>query len=398
MRYRTLLFTLGLLILFVPEILRIYFIMPFPGSQLKDTIGLAYTLNCSIAIFRIVGVLLIASPLYHYWVHGKMRPKIFSGIFVLLYALIFYFTNFIAQADKMFVQPKHKLFSPAAENEVDERNIVIGVALNGEAKAVPINVIGYHHQVLDSVGGRPVMFTYCTVCRSGRVYSPFMNGHYEKFRLVGMDHFNAMFEDETTGSWWRQENGEAIAGPLKGKFLNEVPSFQMTLKQWIYEHPNTKILQPDSQFVADYASLKGFDYGLTKNPLEYTDRDSWKMKSWVVGVTANKRDKAYDWNDLKKLHVINDTIDKVPVLLTLEEDTMSFHAFNRGVNNENLQFEWNDSLKSVVDAGTHSIWNRKGECTDGVMKGNQLKPLPSYLEYWHSWKQFHPGTAVYKNH
>src|SRR6185295_14758697 len=100
----------------VPEILRIYFIMPFPGSQLKDTVGLAYTLNCSIAIFRIVGVLLIASPLYHYWVHGKMSQKIFSGIFVLLYALIFYFFNFIAQADKMFVQPKHKLFSTAAGN------------------------------------------------------------------------------------------------------------------------------------------------------------------------------------------------------------------------------------------------------------------------------------------
>lgn len=59
------------------------------------------------------------------------------------------------------------------------------------------------------------MVTYCTVCRTGRVYSPMVNGKLETFRLVGMDHFNAMFEDASTKSWWRQSNGDCIAGPLK---------------------------------------------------------------------------------------------------------------------------------------------------------------------------------------
>ena len=31
-----------------------------------------------------------------------------------------------------------------------------------------------------------------------------------------------MFEDATTGSWWRQANGEAVAGPLEGMTLPEV--------------------------------------------------------------------------------------------------------------------------------------------------------------------------------
>jgi hypothetical protein len=39
-----------------------------------------------------------------------------------------------------------------------------------------------------------------------------------------MDHFNAMLRDQVTKVWWRQENGEAIAGPLKGHFLDELPS------------------------------------------------------------------------------------------------------------------------------------------------------------------------------
>jgi hypothetical protein len=48
------------------------------------------------------------------------------------------------------------------------------------------------------------------------VFSPVVDGRSETFRLVGMDHFNAMFEDASTHSWWRQANGEAIAGPSKG--------------------------------------------------------------------------------------------------------------------------------------------------------------------------------------
>ena len=88
--------------------------------------------------------------------------------------------------------------------------------INGEAKAYPIQLIGYHHQVMDTVGNEPVIITYCTVCRTGRVYSSSLNGRHESFRLVGMDHFNAVFEDETTKTWWQQATGEAIAGPLKG--------------------------------------------------------------------------------------------------------------------------------------------------------------------------------------
>src|ERR1043165_266748 len=293
MRRPALWFTVALLILIIPEILRVYFIMPLPGSQVRNTIGLAYFLHCNINIFRFIGVMIISFPLYYYWKKGRTSQKIVSGIFVLLCVFIFYATNFVIRADKIFLQPKHKIFLSAVENKVDEHNIVIGVAINGEAKAVPINIIGYHHKILDSVGGVPVMFTYCTVCRSGRVFSPIVNGRYEKFRLVGMDHFDAMFEDATTGSWWRQENGEAVTGSMKGKSLDEIPSQQMTLKQWIIEHPETKILQPDNDFKDDYATLEGYDYGLSKNSLEYSERDPWKRKSWIVGITSNKKDKEF---------------------------------------------------------------------------------------------------------
>ena len=98
-------------------------------------------------------------------------------------------------------------------NTVVIDRLVLGVQINGQARAYPIQYIAYHHQVTDTVGGKPIMVTYCSVCRSGRVFEPRISGKQDAFRLVGMDHFNAMFEDKTTGTWWRQVNGEAVAGP-----------------------------------------------------------------------------------------------------------------------------------------------------------------------------------------
>src|SRR5262249_41068559 len=180
--------------------------------------------------------------------------------------------------------PKNKNLVSVSDNRITSDKLIVGVTINNQSKAYPIEIIGYHHQVQDTVGGEPVMITYCTVCRTGRVYSPFVSGKKEKFRLVGMDHFNAMFEDSTTKSWWRQVNGEAIAGPLKGQALKEIPSEQMRLSAWLRMHPTTLIMQPDTLFKQDYEDLTGFDNGTIKSGLEKRDSASWKRKSWVIGI------------------------------------------------------------------------------------------------------------------
>lgn len=265
---RTLLLVTGLLILLATEILRVYFIMPFPGSQKANTINIAYFLNNYIWWFRVLGLILFVPPMLYIFSHSKWWKKILLGIFVLLYATVFYAFNFKFLADKMFIQPQHKILVTVADNKIDSNKLIIGVFMNGQAKAYPIEIIGYHHQVQDTVGGEPVMVTYCSVCRTGRVFSPVMNGKFEKFRLVGMDHFNAMFEDATTKSWWRQVTGIAIAGPLKGSALKELPSEQMRLGAWISKYPNTLIMQPDAVFVKQYKGLEGFDEGTINSGLK----------------------------------------------------------------------------------------------------------------------------------
>ncbi len=391
---KLLLFATGLLLLIGVEITRVYYIMPFPGSQIDETVQLAYFVGNYIWLFRVLGILLIGYPAFKYITGENVSSRATVISLLVFWLIVAYAFNFRFLAEKMFYQPEHKILAKADQNKIDKNQLVLGLSLNGEAKAYPIEIIGYHHQVCDTLGGQAIMVTYCTVCRTGRAYSPLIDGMADQFRLVGMDHFNAMFEDSRTKSWWRQVNGEAIAGPLKGKILNEVPSFQMTLEAWLSMHPDSYILQQDKSFLAQYEGLKDYDEGKTESKLEMHDRESWHDKSWVVGIANGLTAKAYDWNDLIKLKVINDQIDNASIVIAIEKDSASFHAFSRIQGKDTLKFTYDSSRNMLVDQKNNS-WSWSGECKEGQLSGAKLNFVQAYQEYWHSWRTFHPQTEKY---
>ena len=377
------LFYAGITLLVLFEIANVYFIMPMPGSQRMASIDLAYRLYSCRWLFRAIFVVMIVAGAASAW-RAPGRQKFAAPVALMLAAIIVYVLNFQMSADHMFVAPASVTMLPADRNKVDTARLVVGIDVDGHARAFPIQFIGYHHQVRDSVAGKPVMVSYCTVCRTGRVFSPIVDGRSETFRLVGMDHFNAMFEDARTHSWWRQANGEAIAGPSKGKALTEIPSRQVTLAEWLREHPTSLIMQADSGLKSNYS--KDFDYetGKSRKSLTGTDTISWHDKAWVVGITVNGQSKAYDWNRLRRERVVNDVIGGQPIVLALASDTTSFAAFVRPSPSERFIVR-NDSLVAGVVAYAFN----------GTGANGTLEPVKASQEFWHSWRTFQPATARY---
>src|SRR5438046_2127032 len=135
---KPLLLITGFLLLFAVEMLRVYFIMPFPGSQHNNTIDLAYWLDRNIVWLRIIALLLLVYPVVSILKHSKIWKKVVLMFFLAFYAVVFYFFNFRFEADKMFYQPQHKNFSSANRNKIPADKLIIGVEINGEAKAYPI--------------------------------------------------------------------------------------------------------------------------------------------------------------------------------------------------------------------------------------------------------------------
>ncbi|MES1214722.1 MAG: DUF3179 domain-containing (seleno)protein [Bacteroidota bacterium] len=378
-------FWLGLIGLLLFEVANVYFIMPMPGSQKMNSIDTAYFLYKWRWIFRaLFGVMILAGLLKARW-HRRWKWLLILPLGIL--AVVIYMANFKMAADAMFKQPTHLLLMGADKNKVDSNRLVIGVSINGEAKAYPIQFLGYHHHIQDTVGGKPVLVTYCTVCRTGRVFEPLINGKKETFRLVGMDHFNAMLEDATTKSWWRQETGEAIAGKLKGQQLPEVLSTQTTLVEWLKLNPSSLILQADSVFIESYSKTMKYENGESRGGLTGTDSLSWKDKSWVIGVKVGKERKAYDWNQLRNERLINDKIGNAPLLIVLANDNKSFFAFENPDGNSLF------TLNSDTLLLNNHHYRIDGK---GIDTSFSLKPLPAYQEFWHSWRTFNPNTTEFK--
>jgi hypothetical protein len=377
------LFYFGLVLLVLFEIANVYFIMPMPGSQRMTSIDFAYRLYSWRWLFRAIFAVMIVAGATSAW-RAPGRQRFVAPVALVLAAVIIYALNFQMSADHMFVAPRSVTMLPANLSKVDTARLVVGIDVDGQARAFPIQFIGYHHQVRDTVAGKPVMVSYCTVCRTGRVFSPIVGGRSETFRLVGMDHFNAMFEDASTHSWWRQANGEAIAGPSKGKSLTEIPSRQVTLAEWLREHPSSLIMQADSGLKEHYS--KDFDYetGKSRKPLTGTDTVSWHDKAWVVGITVNGQSKAYDWNRLRREKVVNDVVGGRPIVLALASDTTSFAAFVRPNPGATFLLR-NDSL--VAGVASYAF--------NGTGANGTLEPVKASQEFWHSWRTFQPATARY---
>ena len=104
---------------------------------------------------------------------------------------------------------------------------------------------------------------------------------------------------------------------------------------------------------------------------------------------------AYDWNDLVKKRVIQDSLQGLPILLALETDTTSFHVYDRRINGSVLRFNTSITNNLLTDLGTNSTWNMDGFCIDGPLRGKQLTPVQAYNEFWHSWQNFQVNAKKY---
>lgn len=377
------LFYLGVACLVVFEIANVWLVMPLPGSQRLRSIDVAYALYGARWAVRAACAALILAGLVAAWrAPGRRRWLVPAALAVA--GAVLWAANVRMAADRMFRQPSRLVMQPAAQSRVDPARLVVGVEIDGDARAYPLQYLGYHHQVRDSVGGRPVLVSYCTVCRSGRVFDPTVDGRTESFRLVGMDHWNAMFEDHTTRSWWRQANGQAITGARRGATLREIPSRQTTLKLWLAMHPHSLVMQADPASVPRYARNFDYESGASRSPLTGTDTVSWQEKAWVVGLSLGGEHRAYDWNRLRRERVVNDVVGGTPIVLALAGDRASFVAFARPDPETRFALR-GDSLV----AGTRAYALSGRGATDA------LAPVTAYQEFWHSWRTFHPGTTTY---
>ena len=358
------------------------------NQELEGTLGIAHFLHNNMAFLRIGLLALLIWLAYKFFRPFKLWQKIVAFIFMVLYLGMFYLANYVAQVEIYFKDPEIVESLPAKESVVPLETIILGAEINGEAKAYPLDYLAFHHKVSDKIGGEPVLVTYCLVCRSGRIFSSEIEGKEEKFRLVGMVDYNAVIQDVSTSSWWQQATGEAIYGKRKGEKMKEYFSEQMALSSWLDKYPNSLVFQPDTTYTAAYDDYAGFAAGYGE--INGRADSSWQRKSWIVGVVHNDQAVAFDYTELSNQKLLHDEVGDVPVVVALESDTLSIHVWDTRVDTLELTFELDETSGNLKDQQTASVWDMTGSCLEGDLAGKTLQPIQSYVEYWHSWEEFHP--------
>ncbi len=143
-----------------------------------------------------------------------------------------------------------------AASYLDDRHVVFGLFLNGEARAYPKRILAWHELARDRLGGVDLAIVYCTLC--GTVI-PYESGEGDRTRTFGTSGLlyrsNKLLFDEETGSLWSTLEGRPVLGPLAGSGLELAahPVVTTTWGEWRAVHPETTVLSLRTGYERDYA-------------------------------------------------------------------------------------------------------------------------------------------------
>ena len=114
---------------------------------------------------------------------------------------------------------------------------VISVEVNGRAKAYPLNMLTMHEMSNDTLGGVPILPTYCPLCNASVVFDRRFNhggkNYILEFEVSGMLRKSDMVMfDRQTETWWQQLMGFGIVGDFAGESLAVVPSLVLSVDEF----------------------------------------------------------------------------------------------------------------------------------------------------------------------
>ena len=127
---------------------------------------------------------------------------------------------------------------------------ILGVVVEGEARAYPQRLLDEHEIAQDTLGGRSILGTRCTLCGSAVAFdtTDVPGVGPLALRTSGLlESSNKLMFDPEPESLLRQFSGDAVSGPLLGDGV-VVPIIGLTLTswgEWRAEHPDTTVLAED---------------------------------------------------------------------------------------------------------------------------------------------------------
>lgn len=241
-----------------------------------------------------------------------------------------------------------------------DKDRVLVLLHNREAKAYPIKIMNWHEIVNDTVGGKRVFVTYCPLCGTGMAFDSTIDGKVYTFGVSGLLYkSDVLMYDHQSESLWSQILQEAVTGELTGTHLTLLPLVHTTWGAWKKEQPGTLVLSTDTGYRRNYTRDPYASYEKTDRlmfPVGKLDQ-RYPPKTWVIGIQRNGITRAYPFIELAD----------------------SPRTFTDKIGSEDIQISYEAATR------TSRIRNQDGD------------ELQTVVAYWFAWTAFHPDTEIYQH-
>jgi len=235
---------------------------------------------------------------------------------------------------------------------------VVGIVIDGKAKAYPIRILNWHEIVNDQVSNQPIAVTWCPLTRSAVTFDREVNGSILEFGVSGLLYnSNVVMYDRQSQGLWSQLKMGGLTGKFAEDHLDIVPSQVSAWHNWRGRYPQTLVLSNKTGYGRNYDRDPYADYHASKQTMFPTGVSDERLqpKSLVVGIKVENIAKAYPLEKIAR--------SREPYFDQVGDSTIMIQSHNGGA-------------VEVSDKNGNSI--------------------PSVVTYWFAWSAFHKDTLIYK--
>ncbi|MDJ0825752.1 MAG: DUF3179 domain-containing protein [Rhodobacter sp.] len=275
-----------------------------------------------------------------------------------------------------------------AADEADylrDEDLVFGVAINGDVRAYPLRIMGWHEMFNEVIGGVPVALAYCTLCGAGVLFETGRDG--ETPFVFGSSGFlyrsNKLMFDRQTHSLWNQFTGRPVVGPLaeSGIALRRRPVVIDTWRNWRAANPGTKVLSLRTGYLRNYGPGVVYSDYFASPDLMFpaaVDETRQRQKDYVFGVQTLGAAKAWPLDAFAGGRVINDAVGATPLVLIGAAETRSVRAYAREAGET---FETGADGLVTPDGTDWTVTEAALVAADGRRRDR----VAGHVAYWFAW-------------
>lgn len=298
-----------------------------------------------------------------------------------------------------------------ADEWLEAQEPVIAFERNGDAKAYPLQILTWHEIVNDTVGGAPVLATFCPLCNSAIVFERTLDGVVYDFGVSGkLRNSDLIMWDRQTESWWQQLTGAGIVGELTGQQLRLLPSSIVAWQDFKAAYPDAAVLSRDTGYRRNYGAnpYVGYDR-VDQPPFLFFGRQDDRLLPMerVAALTVGEAAAAFPFALLEREGVVHYRLGGQDLAVFFQPGARSAldgpsipdskavgatGVFERDFEGQRLTFQAEG--EGFTDAETGSRWNILGQATAGPLAGGQLTPIVHANHFWFAWAAFRPDTEI----